>query len=124
MHIVRIGATIGTTRTRMLLSGSLYKSLIAHIAVLPMRIVPRLNVIYKLCDLNIPKVRVFVEHDQIFHDFIESFFTTLEKRCFDGSQRLLVKLPQIERCRLELALNLSFVTLFWLSAAVLILLVA
>ncbi len=125
MHIVEISAPIrSTTRAclRLLSWRCLNRRLIAYITVLSMRIVPRLNVIYKLSDLNIPKVRVLVKHDQVFHDFIESFFTSLEKRCLDSSQRLLVQLPQIEGCRLELALNLSFVTLFWLlSAAVLML---
>ena len=71
-----------------------------------MRRVARLYVVDELFDWHVSEVRVGVQHDQVLHHFIERLFFALEKTGFDGAERLLVKLPDIKRCRLEQALSL------------------
>ena len=75
--------------------GRLEICVIAHVAVFAMRIVPCLDIGNELSDRHVAEVRVLVQHDQVFHDFVEGLFTALEERCFYGTQGLLVHLPQI-----------------------------
>ena len=89
----------------------LEEGMIARFTLLSMRRVARLYVIDELFDRHVSEVRVGVEHDKVLHHFIERLFFALEKAGFDSAERLLVKLPDVKRCRLEQALGLRGVLL-------------
>ena len=79
----------------------LVQGMIASFALFSMRRVARLNVADKLLYRHVAEVRVGVQHDKVLHHLVEGLFFALEEAGFDGAQRLLIKLPDVERCRFE-----------------------
>ena len=82
----------------------LVQFVIASFALLSMRRVARLNVADKLFYRHVAEVRIGVQHDKVLQNLVEGLFFALEKAGFDGAQRLLIKLPNVERRRLEQSL--------------------